>query len=174
MFFFFLEPWVVAALLAQFPHLDRATAFVDAVCAVDSKMSVGSLAAFLHVAERIPALASQEVSMRDIALEMGVPPTTFFRQLDQLAEGTSKIQGLNLLEKGIHPLDKRQRQVRLTPDGVKLLATLSALMSANREEPPNAGAAIAAAENQNVAAEAQDSQDSQDSEDSEDSGNPQT
>lgn len=169
MFFFFLEPWVVAALLAQFQHLDRAMAFIDAICAVDSKMSVGAASAFLHVAKRMPGLASQEISMRDIALEMGVPPTTFFRQLDQLAEGTSKIAGLNLLEKGMHPLDKRQRQVRLTSKGVKLLATLSGLMSPDGEQPPNADAAIASAEFQSTSAEIGDSQDSQDSQDSEES-----
>ena len=163
MFFFFLEPWVVAALLAQFPHLDRATAFVDAVCAVDSKMSVGALAAFLHVAQRMPKLAAQEMSIRDIAIQLGVPHTTLARQLDQLAEGTPKIPGLHLLEKGVHPGDKRARQVRLTPDGVKLLAKLSALMSPDGEAPPNAGAAIASAEFQNRSAETGDSQDSQDS-----------
>ena len=167
MFFFFLDPRDVAGLLAaRFPHLDRASRFIDAVCAVDSKMSVGACSAFLHVAQRMPALASGEASIRDIAAEMDVAPTTLARQLDQLAEGTSKIQGLNLLEKGIHPLDRRQRQVRLTRKGVKLLATLSALTSPGGEGPPNTGAAIAAAENQSVAPDSPDSQDSPDSEDS--------
>jgi DNA-binding MarR family transcriptional regulator len=141
MFFLFLDPTQLARhQAAQFPHLGRALEFVDVVRAVDSTMSVGALAAFLHVAKRIPDLAGGETSLRDIADEMGVAPTSLARQIDLLAEGaTTAVRGLNLLEKGVHPADKRQRQVRLTPDGMRLLSKLSAVMG-GAQDPNKSGA----------------------------------
>ena len=135
MFFFFLDPKEIARLQAiEFPELGRAQKFVDAVREVDATMSIGTLAAFLHVANRMPELAGGDMSLRDIAVEMGVKPTSLARQIDLLAEGTkTAVRPLNLLEKGVHPGNKRHRQVRLTPDGTRLLSKLSRIISADDE-----------------------------------------
>ena len=136
MFFLFLDPVKIKQLQAlRFPHLDMARKFVDAVREVDATMSVGTLSAFLHVANRMPELAGGEMSLRDIAVEMGVKPTSLARQIDLLAEGAkTAVRPLNLLEKGVHPVNKRHRQVRLTPDGTRLLSKLSSIISADNTE----------------------------------------
>ena len=142
--FSFFDPEELARGQAfQFPHLGRAQEFVDAVREVDATMSVGTLSAFLHVANRMPELAGGDLSLRDIAVEMGVKPTSLARQIDLLAEGAAgvatAVKGLNLLEKGVHPGNKRHRQVRLTPAGTRLLSKLSAMMGEDAEDRPDAG-----------------------------------
>ena len=133
MFFLFLDPKKIARMqAAEFPQLGRAQKFVDAVREVDATMSIGTLAAFLHVASRMSALAGGDMSLRDIASEMGVKPTSLARQIDLLSEGTNTaVRPLNLLEKGVHPGNKRHRQVRLTPDGTRLLRELSRIIGAD-------------------------------------------
>jgi DNA-binding MarR family transcriptional regulator len=133
MFFFFLDPDEIARLqVAQFPHLNRAQRFVDAIGEIDATISVGAASAFLHVAKHMPELARGDMALRDVAIEMGVKPTTLARHVDRLAEGTEgTVRGLNLLEKGVHPGNRRQRHVRLTEEGTRLLSKLSDIIGAD-------------------------------------------
>jgi DNA-binding MarR family transcriptional regulator len=142
MFFLFLNPAEITRhLLKQFPYRQRVEEFIDIAREVDSTISVGALATFVHVANRMPELAAGDLSLRDIADDMRVPYTSFARQLDVLAEGAPPpVRGLNLIEKGVHPDNRRQRQVMLTNDGARLLSQLSAVFAAARNESDTAGA----------------------------------
>jgi len=141
MFFFFLNAGEVTShLRKQFPHRHQVEEFIDIAREVDSAMSIGALAAFVHVTNRMPELILGDMSLRDIADEMQVPYTTFSRQLDVLADGAPSVRGLRLLEKGVIPDNRRQRQVRLTVDGERLLSRLSAVVRPRPEYPIEAGA----------------------------------
>jgi len=106
-------------------------------------MSIGALAAFVHVANRMPELAAGDLSLSDIAEEMQVPYTSFARQLDVLAEGAPpSVRGLNLIEKGVHPDNRRQRQVKLTNEGTKLLSKLSAVFGSDLSRQHKAGSGV--------------------------------
>lgn len=133
MFFFFMDPVEVARYQgACFPHLTKVEEFVEVARAADATMSIGTLAAFVRVARLIPQLAANELTLRDIAEMMDVPYTSFVRQVDLLCEGTAAVRGLNLLEKGVHPEDRRARQVRLTKKGGQLLHRLCLCMGPTR------------------------------------------
>jgi DNA-binding MarR family transcriptional regulator len=137
MFFFFLDADQLAEMQArQFPFLDDLVRLVDVARAVDPAMSIGTLASFLHVVKQSPALARGDFTLKTIASAMGVAPSSLGRQVDLLCSGTqSTIRGLNLLEKGMWPGDRRQRQVRLTERGIHLLAELSKVLEAAKADP---------------------------------------
>ena len=143
MFFFFFTPDQIRhEMIKQFPHRQKVEEFVEVARSVDSTMSVSALASFVHIANRMPELTSGEVSLRDIADEMNVPYTTFISQVDYLTTASpAKGRGQNLLDKRLHPTNRRQRQVLVTDHGTELLGKLSAVFSTNRKEPVDAGAA---------------------------------
>lgn len=136
MFFLFLDPKEISdRLLIQAPYRQRVEEFVDIAREVDPTMSVGALAAFVHVANRMPRLAAGELSLSDIAGEMRVPYSSFARQLDVLADGAPPtVRGLKLLEKHVHPTKRRQRQVVLSHEGARLLNDLSAVFATDGKE----------------------------------------
>lgn len=131
MFFFFLSPDEIARHMGnQFPHREKVEEFVEVAREVDSTMSVGALATFVHIANRMPQLTTGELSLRDIATEMDVPYTSFTRQVDLLSAGAAPaVRGLGLLEKRPHPTKRRQRQVLVTDQGVALLKNLCRVFS---------------------------------------------
>jgi DNA-binding MarR family transcriptional regulator len=129
MFFFFFDAAGRAReQRLQVPHLGRAIEFVDAVREVDGALSVGALGTLLHVVEHLPELATGDITLRDLAQKLNVAPTSLARQLDALADGGPGGGGLELLEKALHPDDKRKRQIVLTNRGMALLGRLSAIM----------------------------------------------
>jgi len=137
MFFLLLDADQIAEAQArQFPFLDDLVRLVDVARAVDPAMSVGTLASFLHVVKQSPALARGDFTLKTIASEMGVAPSSLGRQVDLLCSGAqSTIRGLNLLEKGVLPGDRRQRQVRLTERGIHLLTEMSKVLDAVKVNP---------------------------------------
>jgi DNA-binding MarR family transcriptional regulator len=146
MFFFFFTPDQIRhEMIKQFPHRKKVEEFVEVARRVDSTMSVSALASFVHIANRMPELTSGEVSLRDIADEMHVPYTTFISQVDYLATASPPSgRGLNLLDKRLHPTNKRQRQVMVTDHGTQLMGKLSAVFAADRNEPHKTGTVVMA------------------------------
>jgi DNA-binding MarR family transcriptional regulator len=129
MFFFFLDAVGMAReQRLQIRNLDRTIEFVDAVREVDGTLSVGALGTLLHVVKNLPELASGDMTIRDLAQKTGVAPTSVGRQLEVLTDGGPSGDGLRLLQKAVHPDDKRKRQMVLTPKGMDLLDRLSAIM----------------------------------------------
>jgi DNA-binding MarR family transcriptional regulator len=102
---------------------------------VDKEMSVGTLAAFIRVARRIPALAAGALSLRAVAEEMGVGYSSLLRQTDVLAAGAPSVRSLDLLEKVIRPDDRRSRDVVLTERGEALMKAISSCMAAPLSQP---------------------------------------
>ena len=146
MFFFFLGPDEIRRhMIEQFPYRQKVEEFVEVARMVDSTMSVGALATFVHIANRMPQMASGERSLRDIAAEMAVPYTSFTRQVDLLAAGSPpSVRGLGLLEKRVHPTQRRQRQVLVTDKGTLLLGKLSAVFGSAAESLDKTGAVAVA------------------------------
>jgi DNA-binding MarR family transcriptional regulator len=129
MFFFFLDAEALALeQRQQIRNLGRAIEFVDAVRAVDGTLSVGALGTLLHVVKWLPELASGDMTLRDLAQKTGVAQTSVARQLEVLTDGGPSGDGLQLLEKAVHPRDKRKRQIVLTSKGMHLLDRLSTVM----------------------------------------------
>jgi DNA-binding MarR family transcriptional regulator len=131
MFLFFMDPkdW------RSFPSAERFEAGLDAVCAVDREMTVGTLSAFVRVARRIPALTSGALSLRAVSEQMGVGYSSLLRQTDVLAAGGPSVRSLDLLEKVIRPDDRRVRDVLLTERGEALMNSISACMEAPLSKP---------------------------------------
>jgi DNA-binding MarR family transcriptional regulator len=124
MFFFFIDPDEVPIFG---PELARLEAALDQLRAVDPGMSIGTATALIKIGRRLPALALGSETLKGIGMEMGIPYSSFLRHTDLLAEGAEGTKSLGLIEKGVHPQDRRARQVRLTADGEALLRRLDAL-----------------------------------------------
>jgi DNA-binding MarR family transcriptional regulator len=126
MFFFFLDPHdapVFSHGLKAFEH------GLDLLREVDSKMTVGAAASFVHIARRLPSLYGGSVSMADVAKEMSINYATFMRSADVMSEGGANTRSLNLLEAGMFPGNKRAKQFRLTPSGLELLRNIDLVVS---------------------------------------------
>lgn len=121
MFFFFLDPKEMPVFGRGLEKLEQS---LDCLREVDPGMPIGGAAALIHLARRLPTLASGSINLRDVASEMQLAYPTFLRHTDILSEGATGTRQLKLIEKGVHPKDKRARQVRLTNDGLILLEKL--------------------------------------------------
>jgi DNA-binding MarR family transcriptional regulator len=131
MHIFFMDPkdW------RTYPNAQRFEAGLDAVCAVDREMTVGTLSTFVRVARRIPALTVGALSLRSIAEEMNLGYSSFLRQTDCLAAGGPSVRSLDLLEKVIRPDDRRARDVLLTERGKALMESITACMETPLSQP---------------------------------------
>lgn len=125
MFFFWMDP---AEMPVFGPGLGKLEASFDLLRAVDPGMPIGAAAALVRIGRRMPALAVGQQTLKSIGMEMQVPYSSFLRHTDLLAEGAPGTKSLGLIEKGIHPEDRRARQVRLTPQGLVLLTKLDELL----------------------------------------------
>lgn len=126
MFFFWMDP-------SEIPTFGQGLSKVDAslelLRAVNPGMPIGAVAAFVRIGRSMPMLASGQDTLKSISAQMQVPYATFLRHTDLLAEGAPGTKALRLIEKGVHPEDRRARQVRLTSDGLALLQQLDDLNS---------------------------------------------
>jgi Transcriptional regulators len=84
-------------------------------------MTLGAALALVKLVRFLPDLAQGTTNLRDVAQEMDIPYSTLLRYTDHLSEGAKATAPLYLLEKGMHPSDKRARQLRLTDKGEALL-----------------------------------------------------
>ena len=126
MFFFFMDPQdapVFGHGLKAFEH------GLDLLREVDSKMTVSAAASFVHIARRMPAMYGGSVTMADIAKDMNMNYASFMRSADVMAEGGANTRGLNLLEPGLFPDNKRAKQFRLTESGLQLLQKIDLVVS---------------------------------------------
>jgi DNA-binding MarR family transcriptional regulator len=123
MFFFFLDPTKQPVFGPQMLGFEKA---IDEFREVDGAMTVNTLSTLVHISRRLPALAFRQETLRDISSQMAMPHSSFIRHLATLSEGGPGLKSMNLLERGIDPKgpDKRERLVRLAPDGLRLLRTV--------------------------------------------------
>jgi len=128
MFFFWLDPDEMPIFG---PGLGKFEDALDLLRQVDPGMSIGAAAALVKIGRRMPALAFGQETFKGIGMQMQIPYSSFLRHTDLLAEGAPGTKSLGLIEKGVHPEDRRARQVRLTPDGEALLRKLDDLCSSD-------------------------------------------
>jgi DNA-binding MarR family transcriptional regulator len=126
MFFFFIDP---ADIPVFTPGLGTLESSLDLLMAIDPGMPIGAAAALIRMGRRMPALATGQETLKSISSQMEVPYATFLRHTDLLSDGAKGTKALRLIEKGIHPDDRRARQIRLTPEGLSLLQQLDDLHS---------------------------------------------
>lgn len=131
MFFFFFDP---ADAPVFGTGLQRFEAALNVLREADPKMTVSGAASLVHIARRLPALYGRSASLGQIADRMGMRYNSFMRTVDVLAEGGAKTRGLNLLESGSFPDDRRTRRVRLTPAGLRLLQTIDGIVEDGVDE----------------------------------------
>ena len=124
MFFFWLDPNEVPTFGTGLDKLEQA---LDMLREVDPGISIGTAAALIKIGRRLPSLALGSETLKGIGAEMGIPYSSFLRHTDLLAEGAEGTKSLGLIEKGVHPEDRRARQVRLTAEGEALLRKLDDL-----------------------------------------------
>lgn len=124
MFFFWLDPDEVPIFGEGLGKLEEA---LDMLREIDPGMSIGAAAALIKIGRRMPALALGQETFKGIGVQMQIPYSSFLRHTDLLAEGAPGTKSLGLIEKGVHPEDRRARQVRLTADGEALLRKLDDL-----------------------------------------------
>lgn len=129
MFFFFINPDEVPIFEEGLGKVEEA---LDLLREIDPGMSIGTAAALIKIGRRLPALAMGQETLKGIGAEMGIPYSSFLRHTDLLAEGAEGTKSLGLIEKGVHPQDRRARQVQLTAEGEALLRKLDALYSKDR------------------------------------------
>ncbi|WP_193337161.1 hypothetical protein [Devosia beringensis] len=126
MFFFFMNPAEMPVFSAGLRKLERS---LDLLRSVDPGMPIGAAAALIRIGRQMPQLATGQETLKSIGAQMEVPYSSFLRHTDLLSEGAPGTKALRLIEKGIHPEDRRARQVRLTPDGLNLLLNLDSICS---------------------------------------------
>lgn len=131
MFFFFLDSEAAAQLeLSQLEGLAVLRRLTDAVRAVAPTISVGALAALVHITRRgSERVAGTNASLRDMARALGVAPSSLQRQLDLLGDGGRAGGGLGFIRKCPDHVDKRQRLLTITESGRRLLYELAGILT---------------------------------------------
>jgi DNA-binding MarR family transcriptional regulator len=126
MFFFFLDP-------AEFPVFGNGVAKFETglqlLRNVDPNMPIGVATTLVRLGREMPALAMGQKTLKGVASDLSIPYSTLLRHTDALAEGSKGVRALGLIEKGVHPEDRRARQVRLTAAGTGLLLDIDEAIS---------------------------------------------
>lgn len=125
MFFLFMDP---DALPVFSPELQKVEMLLDRLREVEPGMPISEAATLVYLARRLRDLSLGEIKLKDVADEMGMPYSTLLRYTDGLSDGGKSTHKLELLEKGLHPTDRRARQIRLTPKGMELVSALEAII----------------------------------------------
>lgn len=125
MFFFFLgarEP-------LDSPELERFAHAIEVIQHRYPALTIGQLSTLLRVG-MTPSAEGEHISVSDIverSRDQKYP--TVARQLDQLGDGTEKLPGLQLIEKGVDPVDRRNRWVAISERGKTLLYELDLILA---------------------------------------------
>lgn len=94
-------------------------------------MTIGALATFVAISK---ASRSEDVTPSEIAGILDQPLTTIFRQCDQLSDGVRGKPGMGLIKKVPGSVDARERVLKVSLSGLKLLTDLSELLGTDHDE----------------------------------------
>jgi DNA-binding MarR family transcriptional regulator len=129
LFFFFLDPIDMPIFSREFANFEKG---LDLLRRADPTMTVNTASTLIHIARALPMLAAGQITLREIAREMNIPYSSVIRAVEVLTDGgTTRQKALGLLEKGVHPKDRRARQFRLSEKGARLLGELDGVLAKN-------------------------------------------
>ena len=119
---------------AEVPEFSTAMTGLEAAIGVITRqkpnLSVGNLRLFIYIANNLGRLYSDAgLPLTLIAQELEMPYATLVRQVDLLESGYGNYKGLNWVERGLDANNPRTRRLRLTPQGLAVLAEIDKVLN---------------------------------------------
>lgn len=122
---------------AEVPQFSTAMIGLEAAISViasqKSNLSVGNFRLFIYIANNVERLYSDTgLSLTSMAQELEMPYATLVRQVDLLESGYGNYKGLNWIERGLDASNPRTRRLRLTSQGLAVLAEIDTALKNKR------------------------------------------